>query len=409
MKIPKDVETIISALEAKGHRAYAVGGCVRDSLMGAEPYDWDICTSALPEETKAAFHGKRMIDTGLQHGTVTLLLGGKPYEITTFRTDGKYSDARRPDSVSFVGDVALDLSRRDFTINAMAYSPESGVIDLFGGRDDLAAGLIRAVGDPEERFSEDALRIMRAVRFAACLGFDIERKTADAMRKKRGMLQKIARERITAELRRMLLGKAAEKTLIKYGDIINEILPGTAACREWPQLCRAAALAPEDFPSRLGIIISGTGNEKIKNLVKSLKLDNPSAAKTEATAYAVHKETPAGRADAKRYMNRHGAEEARSLLKAKRAYCIAFGGDGRAEETAEAEVLDILSKGEAYCISDLAVNGSDLKAAGISEGRAVGETLRTLLGLVTDGKIPNAREDLIAEAARMKNGPVNKN
>ena len=216
--IPGEVQYIINTFAASSSEAYIVGGCVRDSVLGKNPTDWDICTPALPERTMELFKDHHIIKTGLRHGTITLILNHKPFEITTYRIDGAYTDNRRPDNVEFVSSLKEDLSRRDFTINAMAYNPSEGIIDFFGGIEDLKNGIIRCVGDPDRRFEEDALRIMRALRFAAVLGFSVHKKTREAVLRNKARLSNIAAERIAAEL---------NKAIIAEGVKI-----GRASCRE---------------------------------------------------------------------------------------------------------------------------------------------------------------------------------
>ncbi len=223
--IPKNVLEIMERLRGAGFEAYAVGGCVRDSLMGREPKDWDICTSARPEQVKAALSGKRIIDTGIRHGTVTVLYGGGSYEITTFRVDGPYSGNRRPETVEFTDDITADLSRRDFTVNAMAWSPEQGLVDPFGGRDDMEKGVLRAVGEPERRFREDALRILRGVRFYACTGFEPEPRTAAAMLSCRELLDNISAERKRAELTSALVSGNVKDPFTVFREIVAQVIP----------------------------------------------------------------------------------------------------------------------------------------------------------------------------------------
>lgn len=225
IKIPQEVEYIISELEKNGHSAYAVGGCIRDSLMGREPEDWDICTSALPEQTLKCFGRHVMLETGFKHGTVTLMLDRKPFEITTYRVDGTYSDNRRPDKVNFVGNLKEDLSRRDFTINAMAYNPREGIADFFGGMEDLRAKSIRSVGSANQRFNEDALRIVRALRFASALGFSLDSSTAAAIRVNCHLLKNIAAERIANELDKLIAGESATDILHEYASVLAEFVP----------------------------------------------------------------------------------------------------------------------------------------------------------------------------------------
>ena len=206
MELPREVSGLIDRLEEAGYSAYAVGGCVRDTLLSLHPHDWDLCTSARPEEMQAVFRGERLAETGLKHGTLTVVIDHHPYEITTFRTDGTYTDHRHPDSVTFVEDVSGDLARRDFTVNAMAYSPRTGLVDLFGGRRDLENRVIRCVGTPADRFREDALRILRALRFASAYDFTLEAETDKALRLLAPTLKTVAAERIQAELLKLLCG-----------------------------------------------------------------------------------------------------------------------------------------------------------------------------------------------------------
>ena len=226
MDLPRDVSLLISRLEEAGFSAYAVGGCVRDSLMSKQPHDWDLCTSARPEEMLRVFRGEHVVETGLKHGTLTVVLRHVPYEITSFRTEGAYSDHRHPDSVSFVRDVAGDLSRRDFTVNAMAYSPREGLVDLFGGQEDLSRRVIRCVGNPEERFREDALRILRALRFAAAFDFSLDPATSDALRLLAPTLENVAAERIREELLKLLCGPGVGRILRTYPEVFGIVLPG---------------------------------------------------------------------------------------------------------------------------------------------------------------------------------------
>ena len=226
-EIPDGVRHILQTLNSAGHEAYLVGGCVRDLLRGVEPHDWDICTSALPEETERCFADRRVIETGLKHGTVTVLEEGEPYEITTYRTEGPYSDSRRPDFVRFVPGLEEDLARRDFTMNAIAMDLQGNLRDPYGGVDDIKAGLIRCVGEPGHRFQEDGLRVMRALRFAAVFGYEIEEQTAETGHENRAMLNRVAEERINVELHKLLVGKDAGNVLRQYPDVF---------CQFWPEL-----------------------------------------------------------------------------------------------------------------------------------------------------------------------------
>ena len=223
--IPNGAQNIIDTLEASGYEAYVVGGCVRDSLLGIVPHDWDICTSAVPSEIESCFEDRRIVETGLQHGTVTIIEDGVSYEVTTFRIDGKYSDSRHPDKVTYTKDIDSDLSRRDFTFNAMAYNERVGLIDPFGGAFDLIRGEISCVGNANDRFKEDALRIMRALRFASTYGFTISERTNEAIHINKKLLNNIAAERIREELCKIVMGKGVLGVLLNYSDIIATIIP----------------------------------------------------------------------------------------------------------------------------------------------------------------------------------------
>ena len=225
LQLPKGAARIIDTLEAAGFEAYAVGGCVRDSLLGLTPHDWDLCTSARPEELQALFRGEHVVATGLKHGTLTVVLDHIPYEVTTFRVDGSYTDHRHPDAVSFVRDVREDLARRDFTVNAMAYAPRTGLVDAFNGQEDLRRGVLRCVGEPRERFTEDALRILRALRFASTYGLTIDPATAAAVHALYPTLKDVAAERIREELVKLLCGRAVAPILRDYTDVITFLLP----------------------------------------------------------------------------------------------------------------------------------------------------------------------------------------
>ena len=230
IKLPKSVELILSKLNNCGYEAYIVGGCVRDSIIGTTPHDWDICTSALPEQVMEVFEGYKIIPTGLKHGTVTIIIDDAQYEVTTYRIDGKYEDNRHPKEVSFTSDLKEDLSRRDFTINAMAYNPSIGLVDYFGGKKDIRKKLIKCVGNPDERFNEDALRIMRTLRFASTYGFVITEETSSAVHCNVALLNNIAKERINTELCKLLCGEGVLEILLNYNDVISTIIPELKPC-----------------------------------------------------------------------------------------------------------------------------------------------------------------------------------
>ena len=308
MQLPDYVNTALNRLERAGFEAYAVGGCVRDRLMGRVPTDYDVATAALPEETAAVFAGERVIETGLRHGTVTVLLDGCPLEITTFRVDGAYSDARHPDAVTFTRSLRADLARRDFTVNAMAYSTRTGLVDPFGGEADLRAKRICCVGDPAARFREDALRILRCIRFSSVLGFAIDPATAAAARENRALLRTISAERVAEELKKLVCGADVRRVVLEETDILGAVLPEirpmrgfdqrnkhhvydvlehcAAACEAVPPepVLRLAALLhdvgkPDCFFTDADVVVKFYGNadrvsEITYGIVRSLLLDN---------------------------------------------------------------------------------------------------------------------------------------
>lgn len=369
---------LAAMLEARGFEAYAVGGCVRDSLLGRQPLDWDLCTSALPEEVLAVFAAFPVVQTGLRHGTVTVVADGRPYEITTFRTDGVYSDSRRPDQVRFVPSLAEDLARRDFTVNAMACAPGGRVVDLFGGRQDLAAGLIRCVGDPAARFGEDALRILRALRFAAVYDFQVEAATGDALVAAAPRLAKVSPQRVGGELVRLLCGPGAGRVVAAFYPVFTCLLPGLAG----DGARRAAAVeraVPLPVP-RLAALAAGSARPL--ELLGSLGLDG---ATTRRAARLAGEGPPHERMPLGRLLMDLGLEGTRDLL----------GMWG--QDMGELEAL--LATGLCWQVADLAVDGHDLLALGF-RGPQVGQTLRLLLGQVVQGQVPNEREPLLEAAGQ---------
>ena len=437
MRLPEGASFILTRLKERGHRAYVVGGCVRDALMGLEPKDFDICTSALPEEMQAVFADCRVIETGLKHGTLTVLFDHIPYEVTTFRVDGAYTDHRHPDGVTFVTQVTDDLARRDFTVNAMAWSPDTGLVDAFGGQEDLKRKLIRCVGDPATRFGEDALRILRALRFASVYGVSSEEKTAQAIHELRDTLPKVAAERIRVELGKLLCGQAAEEILREYADVLFTIMPALEPMRGfdqrtpyhiydvWEHTLRTLAAAPATEVMRLTMLLHDAGKpaaftldekgvghahghprrsaEIAREALMNLRVDN---ATLERVVLLVENHdyplTPDRRILLRR-LNRFGEEVLRQLIAVHRA-------DGLGKGTVTPEIVEdwtatmlrsldaVLAEKPCFTLKDLAVNGGDLLRAGIPQGRAVGQCLQALLEAVIDGKLPNEREALLRAA-----------
>ena len=452
IKLDPGAALLLDALHGAGHAAYAVGGCVRDSLLGLDPHDWDLCTSARPEQVMALFGEEKCIPTGLQHGTVTVKQGGRLYETTTFRTEGAYSDGRHPDAVCFVPDVREDLARRDFTINAMAYSAEEGLIDPFGGRDDLAAHLVRAVGEPERRFEEDALRILRLYRFAARFGFAIDPATGAAARALGPHLDCVSAERIQEELLKLLAaprpGSYLEPAVLAV--ILPELEPEKQPER-FTELCRTIdRIEPtaENVPTRLAVLLCPLGEAGARKALRKLKCSNaltdevtalereagggagsfllprsrdrwagsssedrplgwdPAAAGSRAgdgMARTVSEEEAPGtpgsemQLTAKRLLGRYELPTIQRLT----ALCSARHPEQAGAFAALRAEAERLTAENACCrVSQLAVNGRDLMAAGVRPGPGLRQVLNALLEAVITGQTPNEKDALLAAAAQ---------
>lgn len=376
IEIPQYVQEVLDAITAAGHEAYIVGGCVRDALMGKAANDWDVCTSALPKETKAVFAGKKTVETGIQHGTVAVIKEAGVVEITTYRIDGEYEDSRRPKAVEFTRSLREDLARRDFTVNAMAYHTDKGVIDLYGGCEDLGKELIRCVGNPGKRFQEDALRIMRGLRFAATLNFAIDSDTADAMHLEKDRLKDISKERINVELSKLLMGERADQILTQYMDILEAgiegiQLPNRALHTLPPVLAiRLAEIFPKDTGKYLRLLKYDGNTIRYARVLSRIK-DKP--APTEPKKEMV------------KFLHKHGE-------------VITAMHYARAGQEELAALTELLEQKPCYKYSDLAINGNDLIEAGIHPGPALGDTLKRLLDLVIEEEIENEREALLKAA-----------
>lgn len=391
---------LLTRLHTAGYAAYAVGGCVRDSLLGQTPHDWDLCTSATPEQVLELFGEAHCIPTGLQHGTVTVKHGGELYEITTFRTEGAYSDGRHPDHVAFVPDVKEDLARRDFTINAMAYNAEEGLIDPFGGQNDLAAGIVRAVGEPQRRFEEDALRILRLYRFAARFGFAIDPATGQAARALCRHLDCVSEERIAEELSRLLAAPAPGAYL--EAEVLAVIFPELDAA-ELPESRRILdALEPgmEHVPVRLAALLCPLGEAGARAALKRLKCSNA----LTGTVATLVREAAAGMPGAaltltaRRFLSRYDLATITDLT----ALCSAQHPEQAEAFAALQQEAARLVETNACCrINQLAVNGRDLMDAGVRPGPGLRRVLDALLEQVLTGQLPNEKAALLAAAAQV--------
>lgn len=439
IRLPAGAAFVLKRLNENGYQGYVVGGCVRDSLLGREPKDWDVCTDALPEEMQRIFRDQHVIETGLKHGTLTVMYDHEPFETTTFRVDGEYTDHRHPDEVRFVTDVRDDLSRRDFTINAMAWHPETGLVDAFGGEEDLARGLIRCVGEAERRFDEDALRIMRALRFAAVYGFEIEEETAVAIHRLKDTLRGVAAERIRVELAKLLCGQSAGRMLREYADVIFAILPQLApmhgfdqrtpyhAYDVWEHTIRALENAPANETLRLTMLLHDAGkpaaftldengvghawgHHKLSAAIAAevlayLRLDN--ATRDRVLMLVEHHDWPMSteRTLLKRRLNRLGQEAVYQLIEVQRADAMGKGTEDAGSIEARTEslrqaLMALIAERPCVTLKDMAVNGRDLMSEGVAFGKQLGETLNWLLGEVLNERLPNEREALL-QAARL--------
>lgn len=392
--IPENIITVMRLLEKSGFEAYAVGGCVRDSLLGRVPYDWDVCTSASPEETLSVFADFRTIPTGIKHGTVTVI-ADSPVEITTFRIDGEYLDNRRPSEVIFTRTLADDLCRRDFTVNAMAADKNGNVTDLYGGKEDLQKKIIRCVGCAQKRFDEDALRIMRALRFAATLGFELEASTARAVLVQRDLLKNIAVERIRVETDKLLMGEC-EKILLDYKAVFSVFLPEIDIT---PEKAKLVSLADKELEIRLALLLSALSAEEARAVLRRMRY---SGSVTDSVTLLIENMNTPLAPDSpavKRLLKHMGEENLNRLVR----FQMARGG---LNEEACKQILQIINviieNGECFSLSSLAVNGSDLTELGI-KGRQTGNTLNALLSDVIDGKMPNEKKKLLEQAVKINN------
>ena len=432
IRLPYEVERIIGLLEEQGFEAYAVGGCVRDSLLGRKPDDWDITTDATPDQVRRIF--RRTIDTGIEHGTVTVRMHGQSFEVTTYRIDGDYSDGRHPDEVRFTPSLEEDLKRRDFTINAMAYHPKRGFVDLFGGRQDLKEQTIRCVGDPLERFGEDALRMLRALRFSAQLGFAIDEETFAAIRRLHQTIDKVSAERIQTELVKLLVSEHPERMLDVYESGLSAaFLPEWDVLFETPQntahhcadVGRHSVMVMQALPCDRVLRIAGllhdigkplsrktdekgidhfvghpqVGEQMAKKILRRLKFDNDTIYNV-ARLVRFHDERPKPTArNVRRLAARVGDDAMEPLFALKRADIAGQSDFHRDEKLADVDALEVfyrksLEQKDCLTQKDLAIGGAELIALGIEKGPQIGRILKTLLAEVVDEPEKNTAEYL---------------
>ncbi len=441
VKLPQQVAAVMERMRAAGFACHAVGGCVRDSLLRLTPHDWDLTTNALPRQVADLFADHPVIPIGMAHGTVTVLYDGLPLEITTYRVDGAYHDHRRPDSVCFVPDITEDLRRRDFTVNAMAWEPQTGLCDPFGGAEDLEHRLLRCVGNAEERFNEDALRILRALRFAAAYGFTIEDATAAALLRCAPLLCEVAAERIRAELDRLLVGPYAGEALRRFAAVLYPVLPELQATEGvWQynpyhdkdvlgHTIAALEAAPPILPVRLALLLHDCGKpghfeptcegfghfpkhpaigaEIAQAVLHRLRYDRRTS-DTVCRLIRHHDDAiPETDAGVRRWLYRLGEQELRWLLDVKEGDCDGHAANlppARKEEIyrLRERITRVVAEGQCTSLKMLAINGDVLTAAGIPAGRSVGRALHFALERVLEGDLPNEREALLAAISAQK-------
>ncbi|MCI2062297.1 MAG: HD domain-containing protein [Eubacteriaceae bacterium] len=454
LKMPDAVGKIMNALEESGHEAFIVGGCVRDALRGAEPADWDMCTDATPWEMFDIFgkpektggkngeyySGWRIFDTGAKHGTVSILINDKLFEVTTYRIDGKYADNRHPDSVRFSRSIEDDLARRDFTVNAMAYNEKRGLIDIFGGREDLRAGIIRCVGNPAERYLEDALRIMRAMRFSAQLSFTIEKNTYDAMNKYAYLLHNISEERIREEFVKTLTGIGSLQSLDRCRKVVGEIIPEAVLmfgldqkndyhCYDvWQHTLHVVHYVMNTAPLKLAAFFHDIGKppcmtltedgwghfyghehmsaEMAESVMKRLKFDNKTTALVKELIWnhgIVFQQTAK---HARHMLAKFGEEKLNMLIELELADVSSQAPSCAEERVANIEkfrgiVSDILEQQKCFSMRDMAIDGIDIMELGVPQGPEIGRILKALFARVMDEEIPNEKDILRREAEKM--------
>ncbi len=432
IKLPPEAEKILSFLEKEGFEAYCVGGAVRDSIMGATPGDWDITTSARPEETARIFKEYKTIETGLRHGTLTVIIDGKPFEITTYRFDGEYKDNRHPENVSFTKSLSEDLARRDFTVNALAYNPRKGLVDLYNGKEHIYNSIIKTVGDPDKRFNEDGLRIMRALRFSSVLGFEIEEETAKSIHQNKALLKNISEERLQTELIKLICGKNAFNVLMEYGDVLAVFIPEILPCIGfkqygkkhtydiWEHICHTVDTIPPEKDLRLTMLLhdlgkapthklnengdstfknhATVGGEMAKNILTRLKFDKKTINRVSFLVSHHDFEPVENKIELKKHLVNKTPDDIRTLLTIKKSDRGALSDNYRDISRGTAHTLALLKEiednNECCNISQLSISGTDLIKKGF-KGEAIGEALQKALNAVIEEKVLNNKADLL--------------
>lgn len=449
INIPKDANDLIFILQSYGHSAYVVGGCVRDSILGRTPHDWDICTSATPSEMLYIFRNKKVIETGLQHGTITVVVNGEPYEITTYRIDGNYSDSRRPDTVTFTDNLIEDLKRRDFTINAMAYNDEYGLIDPFGGMEDIKYNKINCVGSAKDRFSEDALRILRAIRFASQLDFVMMPDTDWEIHKQYKNLENISIERINNEFCKIVSSNSFCVQMVLYNEVFALFIPELKDMFEfkqnnpyhkynvWEHTIHAIEnCEDEELIVKLAVLFHDIGKphsyqddedgtrhfkghgrvsaDMTDEIMKRMRFDNDTRNSVVELIYYHDATFEVGKKYIKRWLNKIGELQFRRLLQVRKSDIKGQNPDyenGRLQKVFDIEALleEVLSEKPCFSLKDLVINGNDVKKTMmIKEGKDIGYWLNVILNKVIDGELNNTKEDLICYMTGITDGWIKK-
>ncbi|MBR6552684.1 MAG: CCA tRNA nucleotidyltransferase [Clostridia bacterium] len=432
IKIPKKINYILETFWRNNFEAYCVGGSIRDSIMGIEVGDWDITTSALPEETKHLFNNEKIVDTGIKHGTVSIIKDHEPIEVTTFRIDGEYNDNRHPNGVSFTRILSEDLKRRDFTVNSIAYSKNTGIIDLYGGINDIQNKIIRTVGEAETRFNEDGLRIMRALRFASTLNFTIEEKTKKAIHKQKKLLKNISVERISIELNKLLLGDNAFNILTEFADVFAIIIPEIEPCIDfkqigekhaydvWTHICHTVDTIPKNKILKLTMLLhdlgkipthklnengdstfknhATVGGEMAKEILTRLRFDKKTINRVSFLVSHHDFEPPETKIELKKKMKMLTSDDVRTLLTIKKSDRGALSKKYRDISKESEQVLvwlkEIEDNNECVTIDQLKVNGNDLIKLGL-KNEEIGEKLDYILDCVIEEKVDNTKQSIL--------------
>lgn len=389
ISIPREVERALNILHTNGFEAYIVGGCVRDSILVLSPSDWDITTSAKPGEILLCFNDYRTIETGIKHGTITVIIGKMQIEITTYRIDGIYSDNRRPDDVSFTDNIEFDLKRRDFTINALAYN-NNGIINMFGGIEDIESKIIRSVGDPDERFNEDGLRILRALRFASTLGFEIEKHTSKSICKNKYLLNNISMERINIEFSKLSMGSSYQKIMMEYRNVIEVFMPELSIFNQEELKYRLKSMSSlKSLILRLSVLLYKVKNPE--NILTRLKYDNYTIKSVKLLTSNIDQEINPEPVNIKRWLYKISYEYLIKLIEIKKAL---FESEYEILSKSQAIMTEIIETRQCYSLDTLAINGQDLIDMGIPKGKEIGRVLNIILDDVIEGKLENKKESL---------------